>query len=73
MKKVPVAALDELAALANIAEDKQKIALVDLFRLLVLEGSQAEYFLTKHGDVVNIEVIETVLARFVDLKDDKAF
>jgi hypothetical protein len=40
--------IDQLVALAEIAEDKSKIALIDLLRLVVLEGTQAEYLLNKH-------------------------
>lgn len=38
-------AIDELRELAEMAEDKSKIALIDLIRLLILENSQAEYIL----------------------------
>jgi len=50
-------AIDELVELAEIAEDRSKIALIDLFRLLVLNGKQAEYILTKHWELVEICVI----------------
>jgi len=41
LKKIDQQAIDELVSLAEIAEDKSKIALIDLFRLLVLEETQA--------------------------------
>lgn len=50
-------AIDELVELAEIAEDKSKIALVDLFRLLVLKDIQAEYILTKHWELINVCII----------------
>ena len=34
---IPREAIDELAELAEIAEEKSKIALIDLFRLVVLQ------------------------------------
>lgn len=49
---IPKQAIDELADLARIAEDKNKIAVCDLFRLLVLKGSQAEYILTQHWSLI---------------------
>ena len=36
---IPKAAIDELVELTEIAEDRNKIALVDLLRLLVLKES----------------------------------
>ena len=46
LEAIPQAAIDELCELAQIAEDKAKIAISDLFRLLVLKDTQAEYILT---------------------------
>ena len=45
-------AIDELVELAEIAEDRSKIALVDLLRLLVLKDVQAEYILTRHWELI---------------------
>lgn len=39
LQAMPRPAIDELRELAEIAEDKSKIALIDLFRLLMLENS----------------------------------
>ena len=36
LEAIPKRAIDELSALALVAEDKNKIAVCDLFRLLVL-------------------------------------
>ena len=36
LKSIPREAIDELVELAEIAEEKNKIALIDLFRLLIL-------------------------------------
>ena len=45
MESIPKQAIDELRELAEVAEDKNKIALVDLFRLLILKDPQADYIL----------------------------
>jgi hypothetical protein len=37
LESIPNAAIDELVQLAEVAEDKSKIALLDLFRLLILK------------------------------------
>ena len=39
LEAIPKPAIDELVELAEIAEDRSKIALVDLMRLLVLKGN----------------------------------
>lgn len=56
-ENIPNEAIDELVELAEIAEDRSKIALIDLFRLLVLTGNQSEYIFTKHWELVEICVI----------------
>jgi len=45
-------AIDQLVELADIAEDREKIAVIDLFRLIILEESQVEYIVTTHWDVL---------------------
>jgi len=40
-----------------VAEDKNKIAVCDLFRLLVLKDIQAEYILTHHWSLINDTII----------------
>jgi len=37
LESIPNQAIDELVQLAEVAEDKSKIALIDLFRLLILK------------------------------------
>ena len=39
LKSINNSAIDELVELAEIAEEKSKIALIDLFRLLILQPS----------------------------------
>ena len=43
--------------LAEVAEDKSKIALMDLFRLLILKDEQAGYVLSRHWELIEICVI----------------
>lgn len=57
IKHISAQALDELVALSEIAEDKQKIALVDLLRLLVLEENAANHIFGKHWELVDVCVI----------------
>ena len=40
-----------------MAEGKDKIAMFDLFRLLILKDSQAQYILTNHYDLVSVSII----------------
>lgn len=49
---IPVQAIDELCQLARVAEDKSKIAISDLFRLLVLNDTQAQYIIQSHWSFV---------------------
>ena len=59
--------IDQLVSLAEIAEDKSKIALIDLLRLLVLNQSQAEYIFKRHWELIDVCVIGYIEA--CDLKD----
>ena len=44
--------------MAKVAEDKSKIAISDLFRLLVLKDTQAEYILTQHWSFIKACIID---------------
>jgi len=68
---MPRPAIDELRELAEIAEDKSKIALVDLIRLLVLENSQAEYILSKHWELVEVCIFGYITAQNLQDPDAK--
>ena len=57
MEAIPTKAIDELVELAEVAEDKNKIALIDLFRLLILKDEQADYILTRHWELIDVSVI----------------
>ena len=52
MEAIPDAAIDELSELAKVAQDKNKIAVCDLFRLLVLKDVQAVRLLTNHWAMI---------------------
>lgn len=69
-KQIDNATIDQLVALAEIAEDRSKIALIDLLRLIVLEEGQAKYLLTKHWELIDVCIIGYVLCQ--DLKDKEA-
>ena len=58
IESIPQAAIDELCLLANVAEDKSKIAISDLFRLLVLKDDQAGYIGTRHWPFIKQVIME---------------
>lgn len=70
IEAIPTQAIDELVELAEVAEDKNKIALIDLFRLLVLKDSQAEYIVSRHWELIEVCVIGYLSA--MDLSDESA-
>jgi proline dehydrogenase len=70
LEAIPKQAIDELVELAEIAEDRSKIALVDLLRLLVLKDTQAEYILTKHWELLQVCIFGYLAAQ--NLQDKKA-
>lgn len=48
LEHMPKEAIDELVDLIEIAEDKSKIALIDLMRLLMVHEVNAAHILNKH-------------------------
>ena len=70
LESIPKPAIDELIALAEVAEDKNKIALIDLFRLLILKDEQAEYLLGTHWELIDVSVIGYMGAQ--DMSDPEA-
>lgn len=70
IEAMPREAIDELVELAEVAEDKSKIAIIDLFRLLILKDTQAEYILTRHWDLIEICIIGYLSAQ--NLSDPEA-
>ena len=67
---IPRQAIDELCLLARVAEDKSKIAISDLFRLLILNDTQAEYILTHHWSFIKVCIIDFLQAQ--NLSDTEA-
>ena len=53
-------AIDQLMSLAQSAEDKQRIALADLMRLLVLSEAHAEYIFGVHWDFIDNSVFDYI-------------
>jgi hypothetical protein len=53
---VPREAIDELRQLIEIAEDKNKIALVDMLRLIILYEPNAAHILNKHWDCFEVSI-----------------
>jgi hypothetical protein len=70
LESIPHEAIDELVELAEVAEEKSKIALVDLLRLLVLNDQQANYFISKHWDLVDACMIQYLSMQ--DMRDPSA-
>ena len=63
IEAVPDTAINELRELAEVAEDKNKIALIDLFRLMILKENQAELILNNHWELIEVCVIGYLLAQ----------
>jgi hypothetical protein len=45
--------MDELIELTEVAEEKSKIALADLLRLLMKKDTQCQYMMTKHWEMID--------------------
>ena len=58
LESIPSAAIDEISELTSVAEDKNKIAVCDLIRLLVLKDSQCEYLVTRHWRLITVSIME---------------
>ena len=56
LENVPREALDELLDLIEIAEDKSKIALVDLLRLLIVHEVNSAHLLHKHWEKLEVSI-----------------
>jgi hypothetical protein len=62
ISKVSNDTMDQIVGLAEIAEDKSKIAVIDLLRLVVLNEEQADYIFSYHWNLIDIYVIGYVEA-----------
>lgn len=54
---MPKEAIDELMELLEVAEDKNKIALSDLLRLILLQEHSAAYVLNKHWEKIEVSIM----------------
>jgi hypothetical protein len=70
LEYVPREALDELLDLIEIAEDKSKIALIDLLRLLMIHEANAAHILNKHWDRFEVSIFGYL--QCIDIKDPEA-
>lgn len=67
---IPKDAINELRELVEIAEDKPKMALIDLLRLLMLNETQAEYILSAHWELIQVCIFGYISAQ--NLQDPEA-
>ena len=56
--------------MVEIAEDKNKIALIDLARLLMAQEHTAAYILNKHWQTIEVAIFGYI--QCMDLKDTEA-
>lgn len=70
LEKMPAEAIDELMQLIEIAEDKSKIALIDLVRLLIVHEGNAAYILNKHWQTIDVAIFGYL--QCMDVKDPEA-
>lgn len=64
---MPREAINELMGVIEIAEDKNKIALIDLVRLLMMYEHSAAHILNKHWNVFDVSIFGYI--QCFDLKD----
>lgn len=70
LEHAPREAIDELISLAEIAEDKNKIALVDLLRILMMHEANAAHILNKHWQSFEVSIFGYL--ECIDIKDAEA-
>jgi len=64
---MPKDAIDELFDMIDVAEDKNKIALIDLLRLLMMYEHSAAHILNKHWQRFEISIFGYM--QCMDIKD----
>jgi len=69
LDNIPQAAIGELIEMVAAAEEKTKIALIDLTRLLMLHEAAAAHILYKHWETFDISIFQYLLC--CDIKDAK--
>jgi len=67
---MPREAIDELMALIEVAEDKNKIALIDLVRILMMQEHSAAHILHKHWSTFEVSIFGYM--ECMDVKDPEA-
>jgi replicative DNA helicase len=67
LESMPREAIDELIQLIEVAEDKNKIALIDLVRLVLMSEHSAAHILNKHWSAIELNVFGYL--QCMDLKD----
>lgn len=67
---MPREAIDELVSIIEIAEDKFKIALIDLLRLLMMHEHTAAHILNKHWSTFEVAIFGYL--ECMDIKDPEA-
>ena len=68
LDNVPPKAIDELFDLIEIAEEKNKIALIDLVRLLLMHNYQAGHILRNHWEKIDLNIFGYL--QCLDIKDE---
>ena len=67
LEDIPFEAIDELMEMVQVAEEKSKIALIDLCRLIFQFEGPAAHILHKHWETFDICIFQYLLC--VDVKD----
>jgi hypothetical protein len=67
LEDCPQEALNELIQMLEVAEDRSKIALIDLLRLLFQHEGQAAHILYKHWETFDITIFQYL--QCMDIKD----
>lgn len=67
LENIPQKAIDELVQMVAVAEERTKIALIDLVRLLMQHEPSAAHILYKHWETFDISIFQYLLC--MDIKD----
>jgi len=64
---MPQAAINELVEMVGVAEERSKIALIDLMRLIFIYEGSAAHILYKHWETFDLSIFQYLLC--LDTKD----
>jgi hypothetical protein len=67
LEEMSYGAIDELVQMVEVAEDRSKIALIDLLRLLMQYERAAVHILRKHWETIDISIFQYL--QCLDIKD----